>query len=113
MEAGEIALFALLPYRITAITAGTDKSVYEPGEAVEITAALENAAGTIGRHVVRIDLFDPDGNVVPHYSQSVDAKDGGATGTIQLALNEILGAWTIRVKDVVSGVTASAEFKVE
>jgi hypothetical protein len=54
-------------------------------------------------HVFRLDIVDPSGNVVPHYSRNILATNGRATATLPLATNDKAGPWKIRVKDLLSG----------
>jgi hypothetical protein len=54
-------------------------------------------------HVFRLEVVDPTGRVVPHYSGNVWAPNGRATTLLPLALNDKVGRWEIRVKDILSG----------
>jgi len=59
-------------------------------------------------HVFRLDVVDPSGNVIPHYSRNILSRNilapnGRATAMLPLATNDKAGAWQIRVKDLLSG----------
>jgi hypothetical protein len=54
-------------------------------------------------HVFRLEVVDPTGRVVPHYSGNVWAPNGRATILLPLALNDKVGRWEIRAKDILSG----------
>ena len=63
-------------------------------------------------HVMHADVVDPSGNVIDHYSGNVLAPHGRAGKPIPIALNDPPGKWRIKVRDVLTGVTKSAEFEV-
>jgi hypothetical protein len=78
---------------------------------LEISGALAlrltDAAGKpVDRSVVRVEVFDPTGKLVRHYSTNVTVVDGGARFEIPFALNDPAGRWRLRARDVVSGLTA-------
>ncbi len=78
---------------------------------LEITPELElkltEEAGTpVDRSVVRVEVVDPAGKVVRHYSGNVTIVDGRATFSLPFALNDAAGDWRLRARDVVSGLTA-------
>lgn len=58
--------------------------------------------------VVRVEVRDPAGRVVRHYSSNVTVRDGSAKFDIPFALNDAAGTWKVRARDVVSGLTAEA-----
>ena len=59
---------------------------------------------------MRMDVIDPAGRMVKHYSRNITATAGKAQGTIPLALNDQQGLWTVKVKDWTSGKKAQASF---
>ncbi len=56
--------------------------------------------------VVRLEISDPDGKVVRHYSGNVTVREGRASFEIPFALNDSPGKWRVKARDVVSGLTA-------
>ena len=63
-------------------------------------------------HVLHMDVVDPAGKVVPHYSGNVLAPGGRADRLLPLALNDQAGNWTIRVKDQLTGQTQTKSIEV-
>jgi hypothetical protein len=68
---------------------------------------------TAARAVVRLDVIDPEGNLVPHYSGNVIALSGTGSVHLPFAVNDKTGVWQIRATDVISGETATAELSLE
>jgi hypothetical protein len=70
---------------------------------------LEDETGApVDLSVARIEVLDPAGRLARHYSGNVTLKDGRASYRIPFALNDAGGAWRVRARDVVSGLTAEA-----
>ena len=63
--------------------------------------------------VLRVEVIDPEGSVVQHYSGNMIVAEGAAAKLLPLAFNDKAGTWTIRVKDLLSGETVTAPLKVE
>jgi hypothetical protein len=64
------------------------------------------------RHVLRLEVIDPAGKVIPHYSGNVLFGGKAVSRALPLALNDSPGAWRIRVTDVLGGGTAEAALTV-
>ncbi len=60
----------------------------------------------VDRSVIRVEVFDPSGRLVRHYSGNVTIVDGKAGFHIPWALNDPTGGWKLRARDVISGLTA-------
>jgi hypothetical protein len=63
--------------------------------------------------VVHLDLFDPGGNRVEHYSGNLLVTHSGASKLVPFAFNDQPGIWTTRVRDLLSGATDVAKLQVE
>lgn len=63
-------------------------------------------------HVFHLDVVDPTGKIVPHYSGNILAPNGRATATLPLAVNDNAGKWEIRLKDLLSGQARASTFEV-
>jgi hypothetical protein len=57
--------------------------------------------------------IDPGGSPVGHYSAHLISSGPLVTHTLPLAFNDKTGAWKLRVTDLPSGGTATAELPVE
>jgi len=92
----EPVLLVIRPSRIGRIQVRPDLSVRlsdERGRPVDLS-------------VVRVEVLDPAGRLVRHYSQNVTVRDGRAIADIPWALNEAPGRWRVRARDVISGLRA-------
>jgi len=103
---GRPALFALLPYRVTAVRATVPARV-RTGSTLTAPISVTVGEGKPGFHVVRADVFAP-GSTTAHrqYSQNVACPNGTGEVTIPFALNDPGGKWTIELRDVASGTIA-------
>jgi len=108
---GETALYACLPYRVTGLELEAPKQA-TAGEEVELHCAVRGDGQPLGDHVFHVELRDPAGRTVPHYSQNVLAPAGHSTLRIPLAVNEVPGAWSVRLCDVLTGTTTDRPFQV-
>ncbi|MDP6151727.1 MAG: beta-galactosidase [Phycisphaeraceae bacterium] len=111
LEPGDAHLYALLPYRVQAISANVNPVRVNMGARVNvsITIATDDAA-TPNRHIVHVDVLNPDGRLVRQYAGNVELTDGAGAYRFPTALNDPAGQWTVRVKDVVSGATDHQSF---
>src|SRR5271166_2869093 len=62
--------------------------------------------------VVHLDVIDPEGTPVEHYSGNLLVIQGAASKLLPFAFNDKPGIWTIRARDLLSGATARVELKV-
>jgi hypothetical protein len=63
--------------------------------------------------VIHLDVIDPEGSTVAHYSGNLSVTRGEASKLLPFAFNDKPGIWTIRGRDLLNGATATAELKVE
>ena len=56
--------------------------------------------------VVRVEVFDPAGRPVRHYSGNVTVRNGTAAYQVPFALNDAPGNWRVTARDVVSGLVS-------
>ena len=110
---GRVHLLAALPYRVTGINLSVPAHL-APGDRLEYAARIlrddDGAAPVL--HVFRVELVDPRGRPADHYASNLNAPDGRAQSSLNFALNEQPGAWTLTVRDVATGVTAQTSFVV-
>ena len=109
---GNPQLLALLPYEVTGIALDAPKEVRQ-GEKLRFEARLQASEDlSQAHHVLRVTLIDPDGTEVSCLGRNLDAPGGACQGAIEVALNERVGDWTIKVRDAATGVEEQALFKV-
>ena len=81
------------------------------GDTGEFHLGLAGAA-VAASEVLRVEIVDPSGAIVPAYSGIVVAPGGAATRIVPLAVSDEAGLWRLRVTDLLSGASASASFAV-
>jgi hypothetical protein len=108
---GETALYACLPYRVTGLVMQAPERV-AAGSDLHLRLGVHSEAKTLGDHVFHVELFDPAGQAVWHYTQNVLAPAGNCQLRIPLAINEAPGAWSTRVCDVLTGTVTERRFQV-
>lgn len=102
-------VLAALDYRVRAIEAKVRR--LDPlgafRLAFEIVTDREGAEAKDeepGRHVLRLEFFDPQGRHLPHYSRAVTAEAGRWDGAFSLGLNEPAGLYRCVATDLLSGL---------
>jgi hypothetical protein len=78
---------------------------------LELTPGLDlrltdERGAPVDRSVVRVEIFDPAGKLVRHYTGNRTIRDGTARFEIPFAMNDAPGTWQVRARDVISGLTA-------
>lgn len=110
VRAGHARLFALLPYAVSEIRVST--SAVSLGQEARVRTECITAGEKPGRHVLRVRFVGPDGKERREYQQSVVAEEGKAELSLQLALNDAPGTWSVVIRDVATGVTGKAALRV-
>ena len=78
------------------------------------TAEFHIGAGSPAqRHIVHLDVIDPQGSTVAGYSGNLLFADAVTAKLLPLAVNDKTGLWTLRARDMLSGETATTELQVE
>lgn len=110
---GETALFALLPYRVGKMSLRLPR-IIKAGSALVGQMQLHSVgAHRLGDHVVHIELLNPQGQRRPCYVFNQLLPDGQGELRMPLALNDPPGQWTVRVRDVLTGTQAEAQFVLQ
>ncbi|HEY3415334.1 MAG TPA: hypothetical protein VGM23_00490, partial [Armatimonadota bacterium] len=105
------ALLAVLPYKVDAV--GLKAGAGRLGQGVPLEFSLKVSNGTPVKHVVHLDVYKPDGSYHYSYSRNFVFTHGKWTGVLPLALNDPSGRWTVKAREVVSGLTAEATVQVQ
>jgi len=103
-------LIAILPYEVEGIAATSTSG--KRGDALTVSASVKTA-GRPGRHVLHIEVLDPAGNLCRAYTRNVVAENGRWEGTLPTALNDPVGRWTVRIREVVSDTETVARFSLK
>jgi hypothetical protein len=106
-----MGLFALLPGQVKGVSLEAERGVR--GKPLVLRAEVVVAAGRAGKHVLHLDVRDPDGNPAEPYCGNVVTRDGVWQGTIPLALNDAKGTWTLTAREAISGLVGRARVTVK
>ncbi len=63
-------------------------------------------------HVIRVQVYGPDGMERPYYGAILDGSGAGQSWRIPFALNDSAGEWQISATDVISGRRAKASIRL-
>ena len=110
LPAGEASFFALLPYEVKEIKVETNKSKIKPGEVLKYNINIKTGSGETSSHVVRIEVYNPAGEIMPFYSMNLVTHGGRAEGYFRTALDDQKGEWTIKFIDVPTGISSKTNF---
>jgi len=97
----EGGVFALLPYQVTALN--VDSIGFDGKQRASLTVSVQTDAGAPGRHVLRLEVFDPNSDPMDHLTRNLVAPDGLFSGVIPFAVDEDLVGGLIRLTDVATG----------
>ena len=106
-----VAVYSCLPYRVAGIELQPPPQA-GPGDLVRSAVGIDIGGARPVRHVLRVDVLQPDGQRRGILSYNVVTKDGKGTVEIPLALNAPVGRWQLRVRDVATGTEAKTAFVV-
>jgi len=105
-------IYVMLPYKVggssLSVTGGS-----APGRAMKYQVKVSAGRARPVRHVIKVEVFGPNGKKQSLYSGNVDTAAGIAKGSVQLALNDAKGTWRIVATDVFSGESAEKTWKVK
>lgn len=105
-------LLMITPSKIAAVTIAAPAAA-TAGETLTVQVAVVDAAGQPIEAIVplRVQILDPQGSPA-EFSGYYGAKDGRLSLPLDLARNELAGAWTLRVQELASGQEAQRALTV-
>ena len=111
---GRVQILSALPYEVSKIRVNIGAVQAQQGATLDydIEIHTDPHKTTPGMHIIRVELTDPDGKIVDHYSLNVRADAGACRGRLRLALNEKCGDWMLLATDVATGVYARSTLTV-
>ena len=105
--------YALSPYKVRAVEVrGPSKCVAGAAATFRMEMRAKGDAKP-SQHLFRVEVFDPGGKIMAHYAENVLAENGVAEVRIPWALNDKPGQYTLKVRDVMSGVRAQLRVKLK
>jgi hypothetical protein len=105
----EILAVSSTPMPAVAISGPTHARL---GDIVSLRFALAGPSAA-SLHILHVDVRDPAGKLLPHYSGNLLGPKRGSDRNLALALNERAGLWRIHATDVLTGSSAIWEIRVE
>ena len=114
LQPGEAMLIAAMPYRVRTLDMSLDNPIVSPGGMLQyaVTVQPSGKGVTLGRHVFRITVTDPDGNVRDSFPRIEEASGGSGIFSLYVSPDDRTGQWTLSVSDIVSGRETSRTFMV-
>ncbi len=102
-----------LPYRVQKMTIQAPAR-HRAGTACPVRIALV-ASGDVAqaRPVWRLNVFGPDGGNRSYYARTLYPEGLQASATIPFAINDPSGKWQIVVRDILTGLQATASVRLE
>ena len=110
LDSAETKLYALLPYQVKGMSLKTDGK-FAPGALLRVQASLVTESGAaMAQHVFNVRAFDRDGKELHYYARNLVTDSGRADLAFPVELNP-KGPFRIVVTDVLTGISATYEFK--
>lgn len=117
LDPDRATLLAALPYKVVALHTKVRRT--NPQGAFKVWAELETGragaetdAKPMG-HILRLEIYDPQGRHLPHYDANLYAEHGCWEGAIALALNEPAGNYRALFRDALTGASDEAHLLKE
>ena len=101
-----------LPYKVTGLHVKAPRWVIQGKPWICAVAVQASDRTKLGRHVFAAKVFDPNRRVKRYYHRKVAAVSGRAIVCVPFCLNDTPGAWTVRIRDVATGVNESVTVNV-
>ena len=89
----------------------TRQSAAAKSASMELSLALDLPAES-GRHVVTLDVFDPEGKWMPYHRKRLAVGAQGVSARVPVAFNAPLGKWTVRAIEVITGQVVEKPVRV-
>ncbi|MEX2016643.1 MAG: hypothetical protein WD873_08365, partial [Candidatus Hydrogenedentales bacterium] len=105
------ALFSVLPYEVSRLVVSAPESM-APGQRLTFDVVVKSKGDLPGTHMVHARLRAGLDFTLPQYDQVIECPNGQGAGYIALAYNEIPGAYTLELHDVLSGARTTHEFTI-
>ena len=104
-------LYAALPYSVKGLELSCQEKVV-PGSSLPYDFKIISSDGKAGYHVIRLVILNPEGKEEKCYTANLEAQDGACKGKLDIALNAVPGKWTLKARDVITGIEDQKVFEV-
>ncbi|MFA5865688.1 MAG: sugar-binding protein [Phycisphaerae bacterium] len=99
-------VYGLYPYQVTGMQVDSPAKV-QGGKDLVADITLKTSTGKTGHHVLHIEVLPPEGEARWFMKRNVAAPDGKTVFRFRMAENDPLGTWTLRITDVMTGMTVT------
>ena len=103
----QAAAYAFLDHRVLAVKVAAPKRA-RAGEPIPVRLSLETEGGRPDAHGVHLEVRGPDGKRQWRFTRNVDVAGNKAEIVLRPTLDEQPGRWTLKARDVPSGVSGEA-----
>lgn len=104
-------IYALLPYQVKDIEINATDNI-KAGQKFDYQFQLTATADKLANHVVRIEIYNPKGKLIKHYSRNELTKAGFFKGSFKSALNDSAGTWKLKAIDIISKISSEKTFSI-
>jgi len=94
---------SVLPQSIKNIVVNVPEVIHV-GTLLPIQVLITTSKQRAGKHLLIADLIPLNGTPIPYYRRVITAENGVGETFMPLAFNEILGKYSLRVRDILSGI---------
>lgn len=108
----DAAVFGHYPYKVEGISINAPKNV-KAGRDLDAQVAVVPSAGKAGKHVLHIEVLNPEGEGRFNMKRNMTAPDGKLNFKFRMAFNDRKGLWTLKVTDAMTQTTATRQFLLE
>ncbi len=105
-------MLALLPAKTTGLSVSAPGQIIA-GQDLKGEFKMTFSEGPAFTHVVRVDIYDPNGKWLEHYRTLVETSDGSGTFSIPLSINEKPGQYKMLVTDAATAVQGTGNVLVK
>ncbi|CAL1518506.1 beta-galactosidase trimerization domain-containing protein [Chitinophaga sp. MM2321] len=109
---GVPVLLGLLKDKVDGITVQAPAEV-KPGEQVSCRLQCSGNNKMLLHSVAVVKVYNPVGELMDIYSGNCNIDGNNGVFSFTTALNDVRGEWTVKVKEVISGVVTEAKIKVQ
>jgi len=110
---GEASVWGVYPYAVKKVEIAAPSSV-KGGTDLVADLSVTVGKGTPGKHVFHAELLPPDGKAPRFFlKRNLIGENGKTRLVFRMAENDPKGLWTLRVTDVMTGITADRKFTLK
>jgi|GEM_PF-1330427 len=111
-DSAPAAVFGIYPYRIDSLLVDVPSSV-RAGTELAARIQIKAGEGKPGAHIFHVELVPPDNRKSFLLNRNLSAENGSVDFRFRMAYNDPKGKWTLRIRDVLSGMVSEKIFQVE